>query len=187
MLRFKQFVSEVDSIAADYKQKKDTDDEVKDIKPRSKGEEDFKKTHTDKKKVQDHPVASKDQFKDDDGKHDRIQPNNGERTAPEQGTSKLKTVSGFGKSSARKADRSDNGEKAMPKLKEDNVIEFLEMGTGTVELQSGAFIALESDVSQSLLHMYKGLNEANQTLFRQTVVNDLTSFDRLVALSTEVD
>ena len=46
--------------AADYKKDKDDDDEVKDIKPRSKGEDDFKKSHKiDKKK---HPVAKDDQF-----------------------------------------------------------------------------------------------------------------------------
>ncbi len=53
-------IRDLTEIAADYKKDKDNDDEVKGIKPRSKGEDDFKKLHKiDKKK---HPVAKDDQF-----------------------------------------------------------------------------------------------------------------------------
>jgi len=48
------------SPAQDFKIKKDTDDEVKDFKPRSKGEEDFKNAHKTKKTG--HPVATEIQF-----------------------------------------------------------------------------------------------------------------------------
>ncbi len=43
-------------------EKKDTDDEVKDFKPRSKGEEDFANMHKGQKPI-DHPVAGENQFK----------------------------------------------------------------------------------------------------------------------------
>ena len=56
---FKSFFSEA-SIAQDYVAPKDSDDEVKDIKPRSKGEDDFKKSH--KMTHTKHPVAGDHQF-----------------------------------------------------------------------------------------------------------------------------
>jgi len=59
MKTFKSFINE-GSIAQDYVAPKDSDDEVKDIKPRSKGEEDFKNTH--KMTHTKHPVAGDHQF-----------------------------------------------------------------------------------------------------------------------------
>ena len=55
---FKSFFSEAD--AKDYIAPKDSDDEVKNIKPRSKGEVDFKKSH--KMTHTKHPVAGDHQF-----------------------------------------------------------------------------------------------------------------------------
>jgi hypothetical protein len=55
---FKSFFSEND--AKDYIAPKDSDDEVKDIKPRSKGEVDFQKSH--KMTHTKHPVAGDHQF-----------------------------------------------------------------------------------------------------------------------------
>lgn len=51
MKSFKTVISELD--AKDYKAEKDSDDEVKKYKPRSKGEEKFKDAH--KKEVKDYP------------------------------------------------------------------------------------------------------------------------------------
>ncbi|MBC8549314.1 MAG: hypothetical protein H8D23_06650 [Candidatus Brocadiales bacterium] len=59
MKTFKSFINEA-SIAQDYVAPKDSDDEVKDIKPRSKGEDDFKKSH--KMTHTKHPVAGDHQF-----------------------------------------------------------------------------------------------------------------------------
>ena len=59
MKTFKSFINEA-SIAQDYVAPKDGDDEVKDIKPRSKGEDDFKKSH--KMTHTKHPVAGDHQF-----------------------------------------------------------------------------------------------------------------------------
>jgi hypothetical protein len=55
---FKRFFAEND--AKDYIAPKDSDDEVKDIKPRSKGEVDFQKSH--KMTHTKHPVAGDHQF-----------------------------------------------------------------------------------------------------------------------------
>jgi len=55
--RFKSFLEQ--NIAADYVAPADEDDEVKDYKPRSKGEEKFKNMH--KVEVSPHPVAHKHQ------------------------------------------------------------------------------------------------------------------------------
>jgi hypothetical protein len=55
---FKSFFAEND--AKDYIAPKDSDDEVKDIKPRSKGEVDFKDSH--KMTHTKHPVAGDHQF-----------------------------------------------------------------------------------------------------------------------------
>jgi hypothetical protein len=56
MKKFKDLLSE--QIAADYKEKKDDEKEVKGYKPRSKGEEDFANMHTVDKV--NHPVAEPD-------------------------------------------------------------------------------------------------------------------------------
>lgn len=58
---FNEFVSE--AIASDYKAPADSDAEVKEYKPRSKGEEDFKKMHKVEKKG--HPVAGDHVFTGD--------------------------------------------------------------------------------------------------------------------------
>ena len=50
-----------DAMGVRTKEKKDTDDEVKDFKPRSKGEEDFADQHKGQKPI-DHPVATDAQY-----------------------------------------------------------------------------------------------------------------------------
>ena len=67
MKTFLKFREELKEAAAagsskEYVPTKDTDDEVKDYKPRSKGEEKFKKV-SDTDKIAKHPVATDDNFK----------------------------------------------------------------------------------------------------------------------------
>ena len=107
MKKFKDLLSE--QIAADYKEKKDDEKEVKGYKPRSKGEEDFANMHTVDKVG--HPVAEPEQH-------------TGDRKGPKSDTgeefdgpekkgqelpmtySQFMKLGGWGQSSARGADKS---------------------------------------------------------------------------------
>jgi hypothetical protein len=92
-------------------------DEIEDMEPRSKGEKDFKKLHTDKKEVIPHPVGTKGQFdsnnKQDDHLADGAKDEDGEKTPIKSGTSDVKgdEKDGSKKRDTSKAAGKDNGEK----------------------------------------------------------------------------
>lgn len=94
MKTFKQLFEAPGAPAQDNKPEKDTEDEVKGYKPRSKGEEDFANMHMVSKV--DHPVATDAQFtgnidKGDPEHHQGGKKQAGGETAPiKQGSSKIK-------------------------------------------------------------------------------------------------
>ena len=104
--------------AADLKPKKDDDKETTDMKPRSKGEEDFKDGHKIDKK--DHPVAGEDQFKggtSHEGEHKGFEKKGQEI---QKTYSQFRKMGGHGKSSYRRADKTA-GDKAMPVLRKEDL------------------------------------------------------------------
>jgi hypothetical protein len=107
MKKFKDLLSE--QIAADYKEKKDDEKEVKGYKPRSKGEEDFANMHTVDKVG--HPVAEPEQHTGDrkgpksDTGEDHDGPEKKGQELPMTYAQFMK-LGGWGQSSARGADKS---------------------------------------------------------------------------------
>ena len=93
MKTFKQLFEAPGAPAQDNKPEKDTDDEVKGYKPRSKGEEDFANMHMVSKV--NHPVATDAQFTGDVKAGDPEHHQGGKKQAPGenvvmQGSSKIK-------------------------------------------------------------------------------------------------
>lgn len=110
---FKNFFKEASS-GKEYIAPKDSDDEVKGYKPRSKGEEDFANAHNVTK--HDYPADVDDQFTGNVQTKPR-QMNNGEQNPVDQGSSKTNQPKGGG-DSKRQADKTD-GDKKMPTVKEE--------------------------------------------------------------------
>lgn len=115
--------------AKEYVRKKDTDDEVKDIKPRSKGEEDFVKQHT--VTFNDDPNSDEAQHTahtNHSGDHKGHEPSRPKSEAPKT-FEKFRAMGGHGQSSYRGIDKADNGERKMPTVKEDEQIDELSKDT----------------------------------------------------------
>jgi len=95
MKKFKDIFNE-ERPAADYVAPKDDDDEVKEYKPRSKGEKEFKDKH--KVELKKHPVASDDVFNGDTKKGNPDEhkgpasKHGGETQVVKQGSSDTKTA-----------------------------------------------------------------------------------------------
>jgi len=112
MKKFKEIFNE-ERPAADYVAPKDDDDEVKKMKPRSKGEQEFKDKH--KVDLKKHPVASDKVFTGDVDKGDPddhtgpTSKEGGEKNIVKQGSSDVK-VSATGTPDKRTQNRP--GEKA---------------------------------------------------------------------------
>lgn len=95
MKKFKQLFEASAAPAQDYKQKKDDDAEVKDIKPRSKGEEDFVAQHKTEKK--NHPVAPDEVHSGDRPKGKKGKTGEDHEGTEEKGEPILKTYTQFAK------------------------------------------------------------------------------------------
>jgi hypothetical protein len=112
---FNQFLNEggMGVPASEMVDKKDSDDETKELSPKAKGEKKFKDKHGIKSK--DHPVGTKDQF--DGGTKKTDIKRSGADDKPEPGT-KVSDKAGFkGKTPKRGADK-EGGEKAVIKSTE---------------------------------------------------------------------
>lgn len=90
MKTFKElfYTEGVGSPAQDYKVEKDDDEEVKNYKPRSKGEQDFANAHTVTKKV--HPVATDAQHTGGGKKGDPEHHKGGRKQAAGEGARQIK-------------------------------------------------------------------------------------------------
>jgi len=110
--KFSSYIAEAN--AADYVPQKDSDEEVKGYKPRSKGEEDFANMHNVEK--HDYPIDVDDQFTGGVNTKQR-QPNNGEKTTT-QGSSTVNQPKGGG-DSKRTADKSQGDMKVVNPVKEE--------------------------------------------------------------------
>ena len=110
--KFSSFIAE--EPAADYVPQKDSDEEVKGYKPRSKGEEDFANMHNVEK--HDYPIDVEDQFTGGVNTKQR-QPNNGEKTTT-QGSSTVNQPKGGG-DSKRTADKKQGDMKVVNPVKEE--------------------------------------------------------------------
>lgn len=120
-MEFKKLMSIIEGGGYDSKDqvpKKDTDDEVKNIRPRSKGEEDFVKVHKiDVKNEKEFEVhdPKKNPVKGEDAGHASHDPKKVSDKHSEMTYKKFKNMGGYGKSSYRAADKKE-GDKTTPKV-----------------------------------------------------------------------
>jgi hypothetical protein len=147
MKKFKDLLSE--QIAADYKEKKDDEKEVKGYKPRSKGEEDFANMHTVDKVG--HPVAEPEQHTGDrkgpksDTGEDHDGPEKKGQELPMTYAQFMK-LGGWGQSSARGADKSQGDMKPVMQGS-SKVTESVDLdeafNAGTLKLKSGEMVKVD--------------------------------------------
>lgn len=184
MKKFKDLLSE--QIAADYKEKKDDEKEVKGYKPRSKGEEDFANMHTVDKV--DHPVAEPEQHTGDrkgpksDTGEDHDGPEKKGQELP-MTYSQFMKLGGWGQSSARGADKSQGDMKPVMQGS-SKVTESVELDEavkpGNVKLKSGESVMLSKDDAEAINNAMKELNSSNKKKMQDELMKDKKSFMSMV-------
>ena len=184
MKKFKDLLSE--QIAADYKEKKDDEKEVKGYKPRSKGEEDFANMHTVDKVG--HPVAEPEQH-------------TGDRKGPKSDTgeefdgpekkgqelpmtySQFMKLGGWGQSSARGADKSQGDMKPVMQGS-SKVTESVDLdeafNAGTLKLKSGEMVKVDEAAAKALNAAIGQLSGANKKRMETEAMKDKKSFMSMV-------
>jgi hypothetical protein len=184
MKKFKDLLSE--QIAADYKEKKDDEKEVKGYKPRSKGEEDFANMHTVDKV--NHPVAETEQHTGDrkgpksDTGEDHDGPEKKGQELP-MTYSQFMKLGGWGQSSARGADKSQGDMKPVMQGS-SKVTESVELDEavkpGNVKLKSGESVMLSKDEAEAINDAMKELNSSNKKKMQDELMKDKMSFMSMV-------
>lgn len=161
--------------------KKDTDDEVKDFKPRSKGEEEFAAMHKGEKK--DHPVAEPEQHTGDrkGRKTDTGEKRDGPEGKGEGVLKSYKEIKGaFGQSSYRRQDNV-TGDRA-PVMQGSSKIK-----EGLMELEDGSYVEIDEETADLLNVVLEELNEENRTIMEAEMkqsldgYNDMLDFAKLVS------
>jgi len=180
MKKFKNLFEQ--SPASDYKVKKDEDAEVKDIKPRSSGEEQFKNMHKVEKKG--HPIAS-------DVQHTGGTKSGGEHKGAEKaGEPVLKTytqfakMGGIGGDSYKGAGKSA-GEKASvmqgsSKIKEE--VEHIDEAfkAGQLRLKDGKTVKVDESTAKALNAAMGQLSANNRKRMEAEAMKDKQSFESMV-------
>ena len=171
--KFSSFIAE--EPAADYVPQKDSDDEVKGYKPRSKGEEDFANMHNVEK--HDYPIDVEDQFTGGVNTKER-QPNNGEKTTT-QGSSTVNQPKGGG-DSKRPADKKQGDMKVVNPVKEEvelfegKVMDALEDIVKTksakkVKFANGKSTRIDMTTANAMLNLHKKLNTQNKKKMEDSI------------------
>lgn len=184
MKKFKDLLSE--QIAADYKEKKDDEKEVKGYKPRSKGEEDFANMHTVDKV--NHPVAEPEQHTGDrkgpksDTGEDHDGPEKKGQELPMTYAQFMK-LGGWGQSSARSADKSQGDMKPVMQGS-SKVTESVDLdeafNAGTLKLKSGEMVKVDEAAAKALNNAIDQLSGANKKRMETEAMKDKKSFMSMV-------
>jgi hypothetical protein len=184
MKKFKDLLSE--QIAADYKEKKDDEKEVKGYKPRSKGEEDFANMHTVDKVG--HPVAEPEQHTGDrkgpksDTGEDHDGPEKKGQELPMTYAQFMK-LGGWGQSSARGADKSQGDMKPVMQGS-SKVTESVDLdeafNAGTLKLKSGEMVKVDEAAAKALNNAIDQLSGANKKRMETEAMKDKKSFMSMV-------
>jgi hypothetical protein len=190
MKKFKQLF---EASAQDYKQKKDDDAEVKDIKPRSKGEEDFVAQHKIEKKKQ--PVAPDEVHTGDRPKGKKGKTGEDHEGADEKGEPILKTytqfakMGGFGGDSYKGVGKSA-GEKATVMQGSSKVSEEVDLdeafNAGSLKLKSGETVKLNDSNAKALNSAMERLSGRNQLAMKAEVLKDKKSFEAMIKFAKSV-
>ena len=175
---------------------KEENPEAKALRPRAKGEEEFYDAHT--REVTDYPAKSVG----GETKETDHQPNNGDRTSPQQGTSKLTDKSGFkgSKTPMTRADKTQGDFKPVKTAASSvNVPSFAESAfinapiinesdedVMEFELMNGDVIEINSDIYNAIHEVFDRLNTGNQAVFKAAVNESADSFERILDFVADV-
>jgi hypothetical protein len=170
--------------------------EAKALRPRAKGEQDFADAHT--REVTDYPAKKVG----GDTKETDHQPNNGDRTPVQQGTSKLADKSGFkgNKTPMTRADKTQGEMKPVktspsavqsPSFAESvfisaPVISESDEDVMEFELMNGDVIEINADIYNSIHEVFDRLTTGNQAVFKAAVNESVDSFERILDFVAEV-
>ena len=188
MKTFKQIREAVDA--------KSINPEAPALKPRAQGEQDFVDAHT--REVTDYPAKSAG----GETKQAEHQPNNGDRSPIQQGTSKLADKSGF-KGSKTPMTRADKTQGDMKPVKTAassvNVPAFAESvfinapvisesdeDVMEIELMNGDIIEINSDIYEAVHEVFGRLTTGNQAVFKAAVNESIDSFERILDFVADV-
>lgn len=187
----KRSIQEKRSEADDPYSKDPQEDESKELKPRAKGERDFKDAHKVDKKA--HVVASDDVFT---GSTKPVGPHKGHEKAGEpitkQGSSDIKVT--------HDGSKTPDKSKAIPKrfgdlrvvnpVKESVELEetaFQDIQKiakskreGRVKFATGRYESVDPEIASALVSAHGKLNSANKQKFEQTVNKDFTGMMKMV-------
>ena len=180
-MKFKDFLKE--AAAQEYKPNKDSEDEVKNIEPRSKGEKDFANQH--KVEITDRTPADEEGFNATvpDGKERKADNKSGE-------TNFLKTYSqfmkmgGHGKSSKRPAD-SSVGDTAAMKVKEEFELEE-SFKAERIKLKDGSTVNIDKETAEALNNAMGGLSSSNKKKMQDELMKDKKSFNDMVKFAKDL-
>lgn len=175
---------------------KEENPEAKALRPRAEGEKEFYDAHT--REVTDYPAKSVG----GETKETDHQPNNGDRTAPQQGTSKLADKSGFkgSKTPMTRADKTQGDFKPVKTAASSvNVPSFAESAfinapiinesdedVMEFELMNGDVIEINSDIYNAIHEVFDRLNTGNQAVFKAAVNESADSFERILDFVADV-
>jgi hypothetical protein len=176
--------------------KKDENPEAAALLPRAEGELEFMDAHT--RAVKDYPAKSAG------GETTKTvhQPDNGDRSPIQQGTSKLADKSGFhGQQTPKRiADKVREGDLkpvktapsavSVPAFGESifvnkPVISESDNDTIDVELLNGDIIEINEDIFNAIVDVYEQLNTGNREIFRAAVNESADSFERVLDFVVE--
>ena len=170
-----------EAIANDYISQKDDDDEVKDIKPRSKGEKEFKDKHKVDKK--NHPVADDDQFsggtKPSGDKKSKGEPTIKQGSSDAKGTPDGSKARDTSKAAGKKFGDLAAVRQGSSKIKES--VEFVSEHAfhdiqkiakskrdGKVKFGNGRTESIDHDTAKALVDAHSKLNAKNKKTFEST-------------------
>jgi hypothetical protein len=159
-------------------------DERKALKPRVGGETDFYNQH--KIVTKDYPVSGKGGTTTE-AEH---QPENGDQTRPEQGTSKLADKSGFkgSKTPLTRADKTQGDFKPVrlsPSAVKESVFYSATFSESVedeidIELMNGDSATINTDILEAVQDVFEQLSPDNQKVFRTAVNESAESFERIL-------
>lgn len=164
--------------------------EAKELKPRAEGEREFYDAHT--RNVTDYPVKRVG----GETKQAEHQPENGDRSPIQQGTSKLADKSGFkgNKTPLTRADKTQGDMKPVktaassvnvPAFSESIFVNkpvISESGEDAIEIEllNGDVIEINEDIFNALTDTFEQLNTGNQAVFKGAVNESIESFERVL-------
>ena len=166
MKKFKQLF-ETGNSAADFKVKKDNEDEGTGEKSSAKDEEDFKKKHKVDKK--EHPVADDAQFKGKTKKDESEDKADGEKKP-------LKTYKEMKEDCKVDEDDSESEKEEV----EEGLLQDLKKNAIVLKDRKKTKVKLSPADSKALTNAYGKLNSANKKKFEAELMKDKMSFETML-------